>query len=144
MTATNNKRTDAYVGLWIGGLITLLIGIMHFFMPTFGYSTAVPESMTSTTRDHFYYLGTYAIGAFLLTFGNLSLYIARNEQHDIALVFSILLTALWFTRTILEIIYPTHLKLFLLENPIVVLLPTTIMNTVLYGYAAYHLLLQNR
>ena len=109
--------------LAVGGLITGLIGIGHIFMPVFGYDGAVPLSMPPAERAHFYYLGTYAICGFLLSFAVLSLHFARSDQVRAARAVCAVLALFWTGRAILEVLYPVDLRLFVLASPHTVLLP---------------------
>jgi hypothetical protein len=99
-----------------GGLI-LLIGIGHIFMPEWGYTSVATAGMTTTAKEHFYFLGTYAICAFLLAFGILSVLQARVPLHPTTLAFSTVMALLWICRLFLEFAYPVRLRIFVLENP---------------------------
>ncbi len=125
--------------LSLGGLLTFAIGVMHIFMPEFGYDASVPQSMDTEVANHFYYLGTYAIASFLLTFGFLSIYLARQNIVQAMFPFALVLTGVWGLRAVLEIIYPVKLSLFFLDTPTTALLPITIILTVLYSFSAYQL-----
>jgi len=133
MTVKIIRWNHKYAGLWIGGAVTLAIGVMHFFMPTWGYDSGIPMSMSAPIREHFYYLGTYAISGFLLALGSFSLYLANRKVTDVARVFSGVMLAFWILRTSLELLYPTELTLFVLERPVFVLLPTMIITALSYG-----------
>jgi hypothetical protein len=124
-TTIEKSRADRWlkIALRIGGLFTLFIGIAHIFMPDLGYEPSVPLSMTPAIRDHFYYLATYAICTFLLTLGVISIYASKIKYVNVSLFICIILSVLWIGRTILEIKYPVHVKLFFLDIPTVALLP---------------------
>lgn len=119
--------------LLAGGVITLVIGVAHIFMPTVGYAQTIPEEMSKEVSDHFYYLGTYAICAFLLTLGSLSVYFSKLENTKNSLVLSFILALLWIVRTLLEIIYPVNLSLFILESPHVPLLTVMVFLSTIYS-----------
>jgi hypothetical protein len=127
------------IALRVGGIFTLVIGIAHIFMPDLGYEPSVAESMTPDIRDHFYYLATYAICTFLLTLGIISIYASKIKETRVALFICMLLGLLWIGRTILEIRYPVHVKLFFLDVPTVALLPVIafIAFTYVTGSVAY-------
>jgi hypothetical protein len=110
------------LALTVGGSITCIIGVAHIFMPTLGYDQSVPQAMAPAVRAHFYYLGTYAICGFLLSLGLLSLYFARFAETRHALVVCTVLAFFWTARTILEILYPVDLRLFVLASPHLALL----------------------
>jgi hypothetical protein len=123
--------------LTIGGLITCLIGLAHVFLPSIGYDSTIPHSMPPAVSAHFYYLGTYAICAFLLSFGFLSLYFSRNAQAPHTLVVCSIFALFWASRTALEILYPVNLSLFFLTTPHVVLLPVIAFLALTYTVAAF-------
>ena len=100
-----------------GGIITMIIGIGHIFMPTTGYEDTVTFSMAPAIRDHFYYLGTYAICIFLLALGFISICFSRIELSIHTIIISSVLAILWIGRTILEFIYPVEIKIFMLQKP---------------------------
>lgn len=133
-----SARTRTFLGfaLTAGGLITCLIGLGHAFMPTLGYDPKIPQSMAPAVRAHFYFLGTYAICAFLWSLGLLSLYFGGTSQDGAARVVCSILAALWIVRTILEILYPVDLRPFFLHSPHVVLLPVIAFLALLYSGGA--------
>ena len=122
------------VALLVGGILTTFIGVGHIFMPTHGYSSAIPSSMTSEMRDHFYYLATYAICAFLLTIGFLSIYFSQMDSPKISFVVCAVLSLLWVVRALLEFIYPVEIKIFFMDRPTVILLP--VISTIAAIYTA--------
>ncbi|HWU24974.1 MAG TPA: hypothetical protein VN154_01105 [Rhizomicrobium sp.] len=69
----SKREYIARTALPYGAVVTALIGVWHMFMPTAGYAHWVVHSMPTPIADHFYYLGTYAIGVFLSSFACLSL-----------------------------------------------------------------------
>ena len=123
-------------GLRAGGLVVIMIGLAHFLMPTFGYEPAVPAAMDMRASAHFFYLGTYAIGGFLIAFGAISLYTSKLADTRTAALFAGLMALMWGWRTVLEILYPVDLRLFILERPTVVLLPVLLALTFVYAASA--------
>lgn len=111
----------------------MVIGLAHFLMPTFGYDPAVPAEMSARYTAHFFYLGTYAIGGFLVASGVISLYTSELADTSTAALFAGLMTLVWGWRTALEVIYPVDLRLFVLDRPTVVLLPTLAALTIVYA-----------
>jgi len=122
--------------LLIGGLLTAMIGIGHIFMPTVGYDSAVPQAMEPAIREHFYYLGTYAICAFLLSLAFLSIYFSRLEYPRASLVVGSVLAVLWVARAILELIYPVEIRIFFLKTPHGVILLVTVFLAFIYSISA--------
>ena len=124
------------LALLIGGVLTAVIGVGHIFMPTLGYDASIPSAMAPAVRDHFYYLGTYAICAFLLSFAFLSLYASRTATSRFARVVCSTLALFWVVRAILEVRYPVDVRIFFLKTPHTVLLPVICFLAALYSLAA--------
>lgn len=122
--------------LLIGGLLTAVIGIGHIFMPTAGYDSSVPQMMDSAVRDHFYYLGTYAICAFLLSFAFLSIYFSGLKYPQASLIVCSVLAVFWVVRAILEFLYPVEIRIFFLRTPHSVLLPVILLLAIAYSISA--------
>jgi len=122
--------------LLVGGLLTAMIGIGHIFMPTIGYDSAIPQALDPAVREHFYYLGTYAICTFLLSMSFLSIYFSRLEYPRASLVVGAVLAVLWIARAILELIYPVEIQIFFLKTPHSVLLPVIVFLAFIYSISA--------
>jgi hypothetical protein len=122
--------------LFIGGLLTAVIGIGHIFMPTLGYDSSVPLAMEPAVRDHFYYLGTYAICAFLLSFALISLYFSKLEFPKASLVVCSILAVFWIARAVLEFLYPVEIKIFFLQTPHSVLMSVIVFLAFIYSFSA--------
>ena len=122
--------------LLIGGLITAMIGVGHVFMPTIGYDSSVSLAMEPAIREHFYYLGTYAICAFLLSLAFISIYFSKFEYPQASLVVGSVLAVLWVARAILEFIYPVEIRIFFLQTPHSVLLPVIVFLAFIYSISA--------
>jgi hypothetical protein len=105
------------VPMLVAGMLTLMIGIGHVFLPTMGYEDSVQSAMPPAIREHFYYLGTYAICSFLLAFGFISIYFSRTKLSNQTVVVSFVLALVWGSRAIFEFIYPVELKIFMLDYP---------------------------
>lgn len=124
------------LGIWPGA-ISLAIGIMHFFMPTLGYDPADLRAIPEAQREHFAYLGTYAIGSFLVALGLITMVLApRLRASDAAFLFS-LMTIVWGLRAAMELVWPVDLRLFVLDYPTTVLLPIQVLIFVLYAAVSY-------
>ncbi|MGD8939534.1 MAG: hypothetical protein PVJ72_09145 [Gammaproteobacteria bacterium] len=59
--------------LFIGGLLTAMIGVDHIFMPTIGYDSSVSLEMEPAVGEHFYYLASTLSALF--TIAGLSFYL---------------------------------------------------------------------
>ncbi len=122
--------------LLLGGLATGLIGVGHTIMPTLGYRNSVSIAMDPPIRDHFYYLATYAICAFLLSFAALSIYFSTIPANLSSLVVCSVLAAFWIVRAVLETIYPVEVPIFFLEKPHLVLFPIILLLALAYSISA--------
>jgi len=111
------------IGLRLGGVLTLAIGLAHLLFPGVGYNHAIPDSMPPPVRAHFYYLATYAIAAFLLSLGSISVLFSRLKHLPSAALVACVLAALWTARFGLELLYPVEVPLFSVARPGTVLLP---------------------
>lgn len=120
------------LGQILSGLMVLGIGIAHFFMPTLGYSGDVIAAVPEVQRDHFVYLGTYAIGTFLVAIGVLTLLADPNSADVLHRSFFGLMVLVWGVRLVLEVIYPVEFSLFFVSNPHSTL--STAIVIVLAGY----------
>lgn len=120
------------------------IGIGHIFMPSLGYEPEVPAGMTTVVRDHFYYLGTYAICLFLLAQGFVSIYASRVQHRDVSIVICTVFAIVWIGRMILEVIYPVRLRLFFLADPTAVLFPVICVIAFTYTIGSIAFFIQKR
>jgi hypothetical protein len=127
--------------LRVAGALMLAIGLGHTVMPTLGYPDAVPAAMEPATRDHFYYLGTYAIGAFLLGFAALTF---AHSRRPPAPVFAVIMAAVWTVRLVLEVVYPVDIQIFALERPTTVITPVLGAIVAAFAVAAASSLRTNR
>lgn len=128
---TANAITN--VAIIFGATVMTMIGAMHMAMPTIGYEPSVRDALAPGLREHFYYLGTYAIGGFLFALAGLSLLALGTARAWLA---SGLLAALWGARSLLEVLYPVELPLFILAHPHPVLLTVMLILTTFYALGA--------
>lgn len=126
------------IPLEVGGIITVVIGIGHIFMPQFGYDSTVPESMKPAIQAHFYYLGTYAICCFLLAFGFLSIFLSRFKASVLTVVFTNIMAMVWIIRAALEFRFPVELKIFMLKAPHSTLSIVLIVLAMLYSVSSIY------
>ncbi len=117
----------ANIALKTSGLIVLAVGLAHFAMPTLGYAPEVIAAVPEDQRDHFVYLGTYAIGMFLVSFAIMTLLVDPTHTDGLHRIFLGLMVMVWGTRIVLELIYPVKLSLFFLSNPHPVLVAALLM-----------------
>jgi hypothetical protein len=129
MTLSNWPR----LALRCAGLMVLAIGLSHFFMPGFGYDPQDLLAVPKQQRAHFVYLGTYAIGLFLVCFAILTLVAGKTRPTLQMTIFLGLMTLVWGARFGLELVYPVNIPLFFLENPHPVLAATIFLIWLAYG-----------
>ena len=124
------------ISLRLGGLVTLAIGLAHLLFPAAGYDRAIPDGMPPPVRAHFYYLATFAIAAFLLALGSISVLFSRLTHVPSAALIACILAALWTARFGLELLYPVDVSLFFLAHPSSLLLPVIGTLAALYAIPA--------
>ena len=105
------------VALTVSGLMVLAIGLAHFAMPSLGYAPEVIAAVPDAQRDHFVYLGTYAIGTFLVSFGVMTMLVDPMRADGMHRAFLGLMVMVWGARIVLEVIYPVTLSLFFVSHP---------------------------
>lgn len=120
--------------LRMSGFLVLLIGVAHFAMPSFGYTVDALTEIPEVQREHFVYLGTYAIGTFLVAFGILTLICDPISHSFMERTFVGLMAIVWSLRLVLELIFPVNLSLFFLSAPHLPLL--FVLSLILLGYFA--------
>jgi len=119
----NISRT--YLFALFAGLMILPVALGHFLLPTHGYAPSDIQAVPTLQRDHFVYLGTYAIGSFLLAMSGLTLYFALRPPTPEARVFFAVMAAVWVLRVVLEFVFPVDLPIFFLAQPHGVLVVVT-------------------
>ena len=130
------RRHHVFVtGYSTGGAIALVLGAAHFFLPSWGYDRLVLQSIPEIPRDHFVYLGTYAIGLFLVSVGVMSFHFAKVGDSQTAKLFAALQAAFWAARVLLEVLYPSHLQIFFLSDPAVALSAISAIASISYSAA---------
>lgn len=130
-------RALTTVSLRMAGGLLLLIGVGHMFMPEWGYAPSAVAGMSDLVEEHFYHLGTYAIGSFLLAFGIMSFVHARQPGSESTLAFTAVMGLVWVFRVALEFHYPVRVRIFMLHNPHPVLAPFLILIAGCFGVAAW-------
>ena len=120
-------------GLRLAGALVLVIAVGHAFLPTLGYPPSASAKITGAARDHFYYLGTYAIGVFLLGFAVLAFVHSTRPPN---LTFPLVMTAVWTVRLVLELAYPVDIPILVLDRPTMVITPVIITIAVAFATAA--------
>ena len=128
-----NKRQWASKLLLAGGVVEILVAIIHFLMPLH-FSKVNEVIELSPGYRHFFLLGVNAIGLSVGVFGVLCIYystkILRGDAS--AWAFGLSQGVLWLGRTILELIYPVSIPLFFIDNPTILVLPLSILLTLVF------------
>ncbi len=117
---------------WAGSLL-LVIGAGHLLLPSYGYSPEVSTGWSAEAKDHFLYLATYMIAAFLFTLSLLSfIYSTQRPSRPIAW-FATISTILWIVRLFLEIKFPVTVKIFFVDQPYIILM--AVLGVIIASYA---------
>jgi len=128
-----NKKKLASRLVFTGGVVELLIAVLHFLMP---FQLLRAEEIAKLPDDYrsFLFLVTVAIGLLLAVFGVLCIYFSKKLLlgDATAWVFGLSQGILWLGRTVLELILPVRIPLFFLPNPTILILPATILLAMLF------------
>ncbi|MCP4539665.1 MAG: hypothetical protein GY832_21215 [Chloroflexi bacterium] len=128
-----NRKQLASRTMLTGGIVEILIAILHFLMPLeFARAGAIAELPTEY-RD-FVLHGIVAVGLCLTVFGALSIYFSRKLLlgDTTAWTLGISQGILWSGRTITELIFPIKVPLFFISNPTSLILPLVALLALLY------------
>ncbi len=120
----------------LSATILLFIGIAHILLPTHGYSSETVAGWTDQTKDHFLFLATYMIAAFLLTLSLLTFIYARKTPSRPIAWFATISTILWIVRLFLEFRFPVNVKLFFIEQPHYILMAAIGVTAASYALAS--------
>ena len=93
-------------------------------------SAAMPNPVVIERRDTH---KTYAIAAFLLALGTISLFFSRLDHLPSAATVACVLALLWSARLGLELAYPVEVSLFHLLRPSGLILPVIAVMAALYA-----------
>ena len=87
-----------------GGSITLCFGVWHFFVPVkynwFSYTPSIPSELKRAIVASNFFLSTM-----LVLLGIVTMYFAICEAKEVRIIL-IIMSVLWFTRTIYQIVEP--------------------------------------
>lgn len=122
-------------GRWllrIGAGIVTMIGLAHLVMPFSGYDPSLTADWTISARDHFYFLGTYAIAGFLLSFGVLAFSHASRLTRESQRLWAVMVS-FWAFRLVLEWRYPVDVPIFGVPQPHLPLMLVVMVLVVLFG-----------
>ena len=119
----------------IAGIIEVLVGLLHFFMPQFFDKSESFLNLPSVEMDYIL-LVTYAVGILLIAFGATTILFSRKykELENILYYYVMIQTILWSVRVILELLYPVRLEMFYLKPFSLIVLPGLIFELALFIY----------
>ncbi|MBN1881906.1 MAG: hypothetical protein JW885_07015 [Deltaproteobacteria bacterium] len=122
-----NKRL-AYRLMGIGGIVELLIALLHFVWPFELVETGEFADLTGHYSD-LLFLSSVSIGLCLLVFGILSIYFSRmlRSGEKTALVYSASQSILWGGRAIGELFFHVSIPMYVIENPTMFVLPLSLL-----------------
>ena len=128
-----DKRQIASRAMLIGGIVEILIAMLHFLMP---FQFVRGGAIVGLPADYrgFVLHGIVAIGLCLTVFGALSIYFSQRLAlgDATAWVFGLSQGVLWIGRTVTELIFPIRIPLFFLSNPTAVILPLVALLALLF------------
>jgi len=121
------QNTIKYI-LFIAGIIEVLVGLLHFGMPSWLYQSTGFKLLNQIESDYLL-LVTYAVGILLIVFGILTMILSFKikELKELIYYYLIIKTLLWTARIILEIIYPIQLSMFYVKPFTSIVLPGLII-----------------
>jgi hypothetical protein len=90
--------------------------------------------MTQVAREHFFFLGTYAIGMFLQGMAVLAFLHSTRPGTTETLAFSAVMTLVWGIRLGLEFAYPVEVPIFTLDRPHTAIAP--VLTVIATAFAA--------
>jgi hypothetical protein len=128
-----NKDQLAGRLLFWGGIVELLIALLHFLMPLAIGQAAEIAGLPVEYRNYVFH-ATIAVGLCMTVFGLLSIYFSRKmqQQERAVWVFGLSQGGLWTVRILSELALPVKVPLFFLSNPTIVILPTVIVIALLF------------
>ena len=115
------------------GSLVLLAGLMHLFMPGFGFAPADVAAVPEPQRSEFVFLGTYAVGLLLTACAVLTLFVDTRAPSRLTRLFLGLMIAVWCARIGLELVYPVELSLFAIGNPHLLILALLVVICLAYA-----------
>lgn len=123
-----NKKKLASNLMLAGGVVELLIALLHFLWPPQLLRTGEYAGLSTDYRN-LLVLFCVAVGLCLTVFGALSIYYARAlvTGDRTAWIFGVIQGGWWESRAILEVVFPVKITLLIVPNPTVMILPLTIV-----------------
>jgi hypothetical protein len=115
---TMNARKLSGILIFTGGLMELVIGILHFTWPFSFLRSPNFQGIESPISD-LLLLTALAVGLCLSVFALLSFYFSKQVKTEIKSVriFCISQSTLWIIRLIFEILLPVRISIYFIDNP---------------------------
>ena len=128
-----NKKQLASRLMFIGGVIEIVIGILHFIWP---FQFNEPGGFADVSSDYgsTVFLCTISVGLCQIVFGVLSIYYSGkllNGERS-AWIYGISQGILWEARTTFELLLPVRIPFFFLSNPTIFVLPVCFLLGLLF------------
>ncbi len=138
------RRNLAKTLLIVAGVIEIVVGLAHFGMSAF--TPKSPEIAASAqSKPDSVTLLTLSVALLLMAFGACTLLLIRESvPAQILFYYTVIKSAFWLGRVILEVIYPVKVPLFSLEQPTLVILPILVIVWLLFVVPAFLLAKQLR
>jgi len=123
----------AYRLMCIGGIIEILIALLHFVWPFDLLQTGEYACLSEQNSD-LLLLSSISIGLCLLVFGILSVYFSRRLRtgERSALIYSVSQAILWGIRAIFEVFLPVKVPMYVIHNPTVYVLPLSLLLSLVF------------
>jgi uncharacterized membrane protein HdeD (DUF308 family) len=119
-----NKKRLASKLMFTGGIVEIIIGILHFVWP---FQFNEPGGFADVSSDYgsAVFLCVICIGLCQIVFGALSIYYSKRllSSERSAWIYGISQGILWQVRTLFELLLPVRIPFFFLSNPTVFVLP---------------------
>lgn len=119
-----NKKQLTSRAMFIGGVIEIIIGILHFVWP---FQFSEPGGFADVSSDYgsAVFLCVICIGLCQIVFGMLSIYYSAKllNGEGTAWIYGISQGILWEVRTVFELLLPVRIPFFFLSNPTIFVLP---------------------
>jgi ABC-type cobalamin transport system permease subunit len=117
----------------IGGLVEILLGIIHFIWP---FQLIKTGEFTNLSSDYMnlLFLCSLSIGLCLSAFGLLSIYFSKKIlfYERSAWIYGISQGLIWEIRAIFELILPVKIPLLFISNPTILILPLAFLLGLLF------------
>ncbi|MCK9372807.1 MAG: hypothetical protein M0P91_06390 [Sulfuricurvum sp.] len=128
-----SKKQCASRLMMIGGLVEIVLGILHFIWPFQLIKTGEYVHLSADYMN-LLFLSSLSIGLCLSVFGLLSIYFSKRLLFDerSAWIYGMVQGLIWEVRTLFELLFPVKIPLLFIVNPTIVILPLAFLLGVLF------------